>query len=151
VTITTGHRALRTGRVSSPGQVYLVTAVVAGRAPVFHDWDAACTASRIAASGVAGSHFLAWVLMPNHFHGLLILDERATLSETMRLFKGSVAFEVNRALRRTGPLWQAAFHDHALRKEEDLENIARYIIENPVRARLVDRVGDYPFWNAQWL
>lgn len=29
--------------------------------------------------------------------------------------------------------------------------VARYIIANPIRAKLVRRVGDYPYWNAAWL
>jgi len=48
-------------------------------------------------------------------------------------------------------VWQDGFHDHALRREEDLKEVARYIIANPVRAGLVTRVGDYPLWDACWL
>ena len=44
-----------------------------------------------------------------------------------------------------------AFHDHALRANEDLRQAARYVIANPIRAGLVRRVGDYPFWNAIWV
>lgn len=89
--------------------------------------------------------------MPDHFHGLLLIGEAVSLSEAMRLFKGRVAVEVNRLLMRKGPLWQATFHDHAVRREEDMEAMARYIVANPVRAGLVARVGDYPFWNAEWI
>jgi hypothetical protein len=35
--------------------------------------------------------------------------------------------------------------------EEDLAQIARYVVLNPVRAGLVRRVGDYPHWDAAWL
>jgi len=38
-----------------------------------------------------------------------------------------------------------------LRNDEDLLDVARYVVANPVRAGLVPRVGDYPFWNAVWL
>ena len=48
-------------------------------------------------------------------------------------------------------LWQTGFHDHALRREEDLAATARYLIANPLRAGLVQRVGDYPFWDAVWV
>jgi putative transposase len=37
-----------------------------------------------------------------------------------------------------------------MRREEHLESMARYVIENPVRAGLVSRIADYPFWNADW-
>lgn len=49
------------------------------------------------------------------------------------------------------PLWQKGFHDHAVRKEEDLPALARYVVANPVRAGLVQRVGQYPHWDAIWL
>ncbi|WP_155312116.1 transposase [Desulfosarcina ovata] len=51
---------------------------------------------------------------------------------------------------RNGALWARAYHDHALRSDEDLKTVARYIIGNPVRAGLVERVGDYSFWDAVW-
>jgi hypothetical protein len=38
-----------------------------------------------------------------------------------------------------------------LRRDEDLRAVARYVILNPVRAGLVQRVGDYPHWDAVWL
>ena len=48
-------------------------------------------------------------------------------------------------------MWQAAFHDHALRKEENLHEIARYIVANPLRAGLVSSLAEYPHWDAVWL
>jgi len=48
-------------------------------------------------------------------------------------------------------IWQDGFHDHALRQEEDLAEVARYIVANPLRAGLVERVGDYSHWDAVWL
>jgi hypothetical protein len=48
-------------------------------------------------------------------------------------------------------VWERAYHDHALRREEDVVGLARYIVANPIRAGLATRVCDYPFWNAVWL
>jgi hypothetical protein len=69
----------------------------------------------------------------------------------VRRFKGVVARRTNAALQRRGPLWDVGFHDHALRSDESVIHAARYIVANPVRAGLVKRVGDYPFWDAIWL
>ncbi|MCY1446959.1 hypothetical protein D9M71_635550 [compost metagenome] len=60
------------------------------------------------------------------------------------------------ALRQIGfdhteKIWQKGFHDHALRHDEDLQDVARYIVANPLRAGLVKRAGDYPLWDAAWL
>ncbi|MCF6281296.1 MAG: hypothetical protein L3J28_03650 [Candidatus Polarisedimenticolaceae bacterium] len=42
-------------------------------------------------------------------------------------------------------------HDRAIRKEEDLVAIARYIVANPLRAGLVKSIKDYPHWDCVWL
>jgi uncharacterized protein with ACT and thioredoxin-like domain len=48
-------------------------------------------------------------------------------------------------------IWQQDFHDHALRMEEDVKSVARYIVANPLRAGLVMKIGDYSHWDAKWL
>jgi len=93
---------------------------------------------------------LAWVVMPDHLHWLMQLED-ASLESLMRQVKSRSSKAVNERSARTGQLWQAGFHDRALRKEEDLLASARYIVANPVRAGLVKRVGDYPLWDAVWL
>jgi hypothetical protein len=40
---------------------------------------------------------------------------------------------------------QRSFYDHLIRKEEDLRQIAEYILNNPVRKGLVQRCEDYPY------
>jgi hypothetical protein len=52
---------------------------------------------------------------------------------------------------RAGAVWADGFHDRALRWEEQLVDVARYIVLNPVRAGLVARVGDYSYWDAIWI
>jgi REP element-mobilizing transposase RayT len=89
--------------------------------------------------------------MPDHFHGLVTLGEGADLATLMRLLKGASARAVNRVLARRGPLWQPAYHDRALRRDEDRLAAARYIVANPLRAGLVRRLGDYPHWDSIWL
>ena len=65
--------------------------------------------------------------------------------------KGRSSRLINKHLGKEGALWQAAFHDHALREEEDLREISRYIVANPLRAGLVGSLADYPHWDAVWL
>ncbi|AEQ95385.1 hypothetical protein XOC_1197 [Xanthomonas oryzae pv. oryzicola BLS256] len=48
-------------------------------------------------------------------------------------------------------VWARAYHDRGLRKEDDLRSVAGDLIVNPLRAGLVERVGDSPFWDAIWL
>ncbi len=94
---------------------------------------------------------LAWVLMPDHAHWLMQLGESDNLSVVVNRLKSASARATNRVLEREGPLWESAFHDRALRREEDVRTIARYIVGNPLRAGLVARVGEYSFWDAVWI
>lgn len=148
-----GNSALRKGRCSVPGQIYFITFVTKNRNPIFSNWDLACAASRILAdkSLWQDATLLTWVLMPDHFHGLVEIGENKTLAEIIKRVKGTSAREINRHLLQAGNLWAHDYHDHALRTDEDLPAVARYIVLNPVRAGLVRRCGDYAFWDAVWL
>ncbi len=94
---------------------------------------------------------LAWVLMPDHAHWLFELDSNTTLSNVVNRLKSASARRLNRRLDRRGPVWAQAFHDRAVREEDDLKTMARYLVANPLRAGLVERLGEYPFWDAVWL
>jgi REP element-mobilizing transposase RayT len=88
--------------------------------------------------------------MPDHLHLLIQLGTNP-LDRVINGLKSYSARVLNRNIGRTGRFWDHGFHDHALRKEEDLVDVARYIVANPLRAGLVRRCGDYPFWDAVWL
>lgn len=144
------HRShlLRKGRFSEPGRAYLITTVTQDRAKLFADWRVGrVVVSELVAAPV---ETLAWVLMPDHLHWLLILGDQ-DLGYVMRGMKSRSAVAVNRMLGREGAVWQKGYHDHGVRREEDLRAMARYVVANPVRAGLVEHVGDYPLWDAVWL
>lgn len=148
-----GHQALRKGRASIANGVYLITATTFERQKLFADFGAGCAAARCFEDTrlLGDARMLAWVLMPDHVHWLLQLGERDELSVVANRLKSASARQANRALGRAGAAWAKAFHDHALRSEDDLQDTARYVIANPLRAGLVTQIGDYPFWNAVWL
>jgi hypothetical protein len=50
---------------------------------------------------------------------------------------------LNRALRRSGPVWQEESFDHVLRSDESFDQKVEYIRQNPVRRGLVTRPEDY--------
>ncbi|HEV8692754.1 MAG TPA: transposase [Lysobacter sp.] len=94
---------------------------------------------------------MCWVLMPDHVHWLLQLGSRDALATVVSRLKAASARSVNSGLGRRGALWGPAFHDHALRSDEDVLRVARYIVANPIGAGMVRSVREYPFWNAVWL
>jgi REP element-mobilizing transposase RayT len=148
------HQALRlrTGRFSAPGQIYLVTTVVQNRDPVFRDF----MQGRLVVDALKKAQeeelvlSLAWVVMPDHLHWLFELKNN-TLTCIMARTKSRITLALNRSLERDGSLWQHGFHDRAIRRDEDLPAVARYIVANPLRAGLVEKIGDYPLWDAVWL
>jgi len=150
---TRGECALRLGRRSIPGHAYFVTFTACRRRPWFSDWENGCTMSALLASPSRwpDAELLAWVLMPDHWHGLLVLTGEGPLHKVLKRAKGASARAFNLQLQRTGSVWAPGFHDRALRSHENLRAAARYLVGNPLRAGLVERVGDYPFWDATWL
>ncbi len=144
-----GHHALRKFRISLPNQVYLITVCCKNREKLFLDCQAARALSLTLNTVLKDkqSKILAWVVMPDHMHLALHLAEDETLGKTMNRINSCTAIAVNRALKRQSQVWQGAYHDHALRDEQQLFTAIRYLISNPIRAGLVAKLGDYPYWN----
>lgn len=143
---------LRKGRHSEPGRIYLLTTVARERRPIFRDFSLA----RCCIQAMRFEHerevvnSLAFVVMPEHLHWLVELH-RGDLGDLMKSFKCRVTGQANQIKGQTGSIWQSGYHDHALRKEEDLVAVARYLVANPLRAGLVKKLADYPRWDAVWL
>ena len=143
---------LRRGRHSESGRPYLITAVVHNRQPLFKDFHL----GRLLVAEFRKTHelgmvdSLAWVVMPDHFHWLFEL-QGTTLSQAVGRTKSRSTLTINRARGSKERFWQLGYHDRAVRSDEDLRKIARYIIANPLRAGLVEHIGDYPLWDAAWL
>ncbi|HMB58245.1 MAG TPA: transposase [Arenimonas sp.] len=150
---TPGHAALRKGRFSREGQVYLVTFTTYRRRPWFFDFHQACTACReiCDSRNWQSSALKAWVLMPDHWHGLVELGPDKTLSQTIQSLKANTARRIRKAHPGIGRIWAPSFHDRAIRSDEDLVHAARYLVLNPIRAGLSRRIRDYPFWDAVWV
>ncbi|MFY0639522.1 MAG: transposase [Bermanella sp.] len=87
---------------------------------------------------------LAFVVMPDHVHWLLILNNGTLPNAVQRIKSMYSRYAQNK-------IWNKGFYDHGIRGDEDLAAVARYIVANPLRANLVKRVGDYPHWDAVWL
>jgi putative transposase len=85
----------------------------------------------------------AYCFMPDHLHILLVGEGKSSLHRFMKTFKQESSFAFTRA--HAGLLWQRSYYDHVLRKEEELEDVALYILNNPVRKRLVDDYKSYAF------
>ena len=85
--------------------------------------------------------------MPDHVHWLVELRD-GSLELSVHSLKSFSAKEINKRLGWAGHIWQKGFHDHAIRDEEDLSEISRYIVMNPIRAGLVRSCREYALWDA---
>ena len=144
-----GHAALRRGRISCPGGIYLVTFTTQDRATCFVDHGMATVACRAITDRRLWRHseLLAWVLMPDHWHGIVRLGEAEPLSSLVGRVKANSSRQV-RASHTVARVWARAFQDRALRRDESVLDAARYVVMNPVRAGLVASPSMYPYWDA---
>ena len=88
----------------------------------------------------------AYCLMTNHYH-LLIETPDGNLSKGMRHLNGVYTQRYNRKVKRVGHVFQGRYKAILVQKESYLLELARYIVLNPVRARMVRSAKDWP-WSS---
>ncbi len=125
---------------------YFLTFCTGKRRAVFTSADIVATtwSQILRAAGETSFYVTAYVFMPDHIH--LLVEGTTTACELRRfvsLAKQRAAYTFGQ--QHDQPLWQPSFYDHVLREEESDLPFIRYIIENPLRSGLVDRIEDYPF------
>lgn len=115
-----------------------------------HRFELPPVARDIVLAHIGRAHGIAYYLhrglvMPDHVHLILTPYEEVTLSQVMQIIKGASSFYVNEWLGRRGRLWQRESFDHILRSDESVKDKSDYILQNAVRAGLVDRFEAYPW------
>ncbi|CCQ10265.1 hypothetical protein PALB_11300 [Pseudoalteromonas luteoviolacea B = ATCC 29581] len=144
------HR-LRIGRRSIANHYYAITFVCDCRQKRFTSlpFNKAIIQSLHRAAFECDTLLHTYVLMPDHCH-LLVQLGTVTLPDLVRKLKGlAVVTARNNGL--TQRLWQRDYYERCIRNEEELLAMARYIIENPLRAQLVSNINNYPYWDSQFL
>jgi putative transposase len=87
---------------------------------------------------------IAYCFMPDHVH--LLIEGQTDVSDCKRFIARAKQYSgYYYSKRYKGVLWQRYGYEHVLRNDEITLIVARYILENPLRAGLVQRVEDYPF------
>ena len=87
-----------------------------------------------------------YCLMDNHYH-LLVETPDANLSKGMRQLNGRYTQKFNREHRRVGHVFQGRYKAILIDKNSYLLELSRYIVLNPVRARMVHSAIDWP-WSS---
>ncbi|HWQ94956.1 MAG TPA: transposase [Gammaproteobacteria bacterium] len=135
-------------RIEFPGAIYHVTSRGNARRKIFLD-DEDRTAFLATLAWVVGR--FGWIchaycLMDNHFH-LIIETPDANLSRGMRQLNGVYTQRFNRCHRKVGHLFQGRFKSILVERDSYLLELARYVVLNPLRAKMCKALQDYT-WSS---
>jgi putative transposase len=101
-------------------------------------------------SYVAAKKFqlLDFVIMPDHIHLLVTVQDEMTIEKAMQLIKGRFSYLLKREYSYLGEAWQRGFSEVRADDERSLEKYREYIAQNPVKAGLCAAPAEYPWCYA---
>lgn len=86
-----------------------------------------------------------FVIMPDHLHLLMTLPSDISIEKAMQLIKGGFSYRLKKEFGYRGEVWQRGFSEMRIRDEQSFLQHREYIVQNPVKARLVDIAEQYPY------
>jgi putative transposase len=92
---------------------------------------------------------MAYCLMSNHIHLLTKPLSEESLFKMMQGLTLCYTQNINRMYGRTGRLWESRYHLCIVDHDKYLWAVARYLEQNPVRAKMVERAEDYSYSSAR--
>ena len=85
-----------------------------------------------------------YLFMPDHLHFIVEGNEvGANIKMCVELFKQKTGYWLSQNLSKFK--WQKDYYDHITRNDEDIRNQIKYILNNPVRAGLIENWEEYPY------
>lgn len=135
-------------RIEYTGAVYHVTSRGDARRAIFANDKDRVLFLEVFASIVSRFNWLchAYCLMNNHYH-LLIETPEGNLSRGMRQLNGVYTQSYNRRHRKPGHVFQGRYKAIVVEKESYLLELCRYVVLNPVRAKVTAAPEDY-LWSS---
>ncbi|MHB8167389.1 MAG: REP-associated tyrosine transposase [Sulfuricella sp.] len=135
-------------RIEFVGALYHVTSRGDGRETIFIDDDDRYLFLGIILEIVRDCNWVihAYCLMDNHYH-LIIETPDGNLSKGMRQLNGVYTQRFNRRHGRVGHVFQGRYKAIFVEKDSYLMELARYVVLNPVRARMVHQAEEWP-WSS---
>jgi putative transposase len=86
-----------------------------------------------------------FVVMPDHVHLLLTVENGMTIEKAMQLVKGRFSHRLTKEFGHLGEVWQRGFAEVQVTDARSFEQHRAYIAMNPVKAGLVDSAEKYPY------
>jgi putative transposase len=90
-----------------------------------------------------------FVIMPNHIHLLITVEDDRSIGRAIQLIKGGFSHAIGQAGLKLKAVWQPSYYEHRVRDADEYERIRSYIRENPVRRGFVAEAADYPYSSAK--
>ena len=121
-------------------------------APKFADFaSGAAVGGELALMQASGLwDIVAWVLLPSRFDALVTL-RRGNIEDATAGFLARAAERVRYRRDSGGPIWETRFEWRPVRGDAEIAAVARELLRRPLRAHLVERLADYPFWDSCWV
>ena len=89
-----------------------------------------------------------FVVMPDHLHVQLSVDNTLSIEKAMQLVKGGFSYRAKKELGFAGEIWQKGFSEVRINDRQSFVRHREYIEQNPVKARLVDSREKFPYSSA---
>ena len=89
-----------------------------------------------------------FVVMPNHLHVLITVDNMMSIEKAMQLIKGGFSYRVRKELGYQGEVWQRGYSEVRIKGRGGFLKHRDYIDQNPVRAGLATAADEYPYGSA---
>ncbi len=136
-------------RIILEGHCYHTISATNNREPIFKDdTKAAILLGAINQIRTEKADVLAYCILPDHLHIVLVPREPWAIPQVMQSIKGFSSREINRAWGTNGRLWQPGYYDRMIRDDEQLRTVVNYVEFNPVEAKIVATPQEYRWSSA---
>lgn len=148
-TVSAPVRRLGKGRVRLPGRAYRITWMTDGRRRHFERLEIARTvvSAMRAQEKRGGVRSMAWVLMPDHLHWLVQMEADETVDSVLEELRAACEGVAGTG----GRLWAEDYTVRSLSARDDIREISRDMVANPLRWGLAASLAEYPHWDAIWI
>lgn len=95
-----------------------------------------------------GLEIVSYCVMNNHVHFIIVPKDKEGLPRFFNILHMRYSQYKNGLRRKSGHLWQGRYFSSIIENRGYLLRVVRYVEQNPVRARMVDKAWDYVWSSA---